>query len=701
MGVEKLKIVFHSDSTLINQHLEDVSSRYFYPGLNLIQDHEFYFSRFDLNMESGKVVQPLTPVIRIGAPVNSGDKRQGYLLLNYSGERVLDYFDVIESDDLFEAYLIDATGNWIKGPPDVVPYDYVLRPEEAQQYSQDHPEHWKMISRSDSSRLVSPTDLMVFERLELLDYFGAEVNAEKTSSHWTLVIRADELMVNDILSERSGRTTRNAIILIGIFGLILFGVFREIQRQDETIKEINSELIHQNEELSQNRKELQKAMVIAEEASSAKSQFLATMSHEIRTPMNAVIGMADLLEDTTLFSEQKHFVETIQVSGSALLTVINDILDYSKIESGSMELDIYSFSLDQLVEEVMSMFKNKVNEKGLELYYSPKGEVPNYVKGDGNRVRQILLNLANNAVKFTERGFVAIEVTHFPDKEGANYRLAIVDTGIGIAEEKQNKLFKSFSQVDSSTSRRFGGTGLGLAISKRLAELMGGSIGVESKPGKGSAFWVDINLEVAEVQQANKLSKDEVEMAFYCDTDTEAFYIQQCLNARSHKAIRLHRDDLNSWPTRIIEQNLLILTEKKDVVSFAQKKARTLDGKHRIFLFSRSKIPNLNGDQSSRYVVHGKPWKYSTFLESLRGENIADKPAELPVFDGSINVLVAEDNPVNRELLKFQLARVGLDADWAEDGVIAVRKSYRQRRQSYFDGYQYAAKRWNRSHERN
>lgn len=675
LGFEKLKISFESDSTWVNSFLQNKSTRYYFSGLKLTQEHELYFSRFDLNMEGGKVVLPLTPVLRLGTPLYSQGERQGYLLLNYKGERILDYFDVIESDHLFEAYLIDATGNWIKGPPDVEPYDYVLNPYESRKYSEDFPQLWTMINRSDSSRVVSPTDLMVFERLELLNYFGSEVSAEKTSTHWTLVIRADEEIVNGILAERSARTTRNALVLIGIFGLILFSVFREIQRQDKTIKEINSALIKRNDELSENRLELHKAMTMAEEASSAKSQFLATMSHEIRTPMNAVIGMADLLENTSLSAEQKHFVETIQVSGTALLTVINDILDYSKIESGNMELDVHSFSLDHLVEEVISILKNTVNVKGLDLYYSPKGVVPSHVLGDGSRVRQILLNLANNAVKFTDKGFVAIEVTYNPEREGSNFRLAVVDTGIGIEDEKRAKLFKSFSQVDSSTSRRFGGTGLGLAISKRLAEIMGGTIGVDSQPGKGSAFWVDIHLEVAEIQQKNKLSKNEVEMAFYCDTDTEAFYIQQCLNARGHKATRLHREDLNLWPSRKLEQNLLILTEKKDVVSFAQKKALSLDGNHRILLFSRNKIPQLDGDLSSRYIIHGKPWKYSTFLKSLRGEIQEEKPQELTNFDSQIAVLVAEDNPVNRELLKFQLGRVGLNADWAEDGVEAIEKA--------------------------
>jgi len=203
LGIEKLKILFGADSTSVNSFLQNKSTQYYFSGLKLTQEHELYFSRFDLNMEGGKVVQPLTPVLRLGAPLYSEGKRQGYIVHNYKGERILDYFDVIESDDLFEAYLIDATGNWIKGPPDVEPYDYVLNPYESRKYSEDHPKLWTMINRSDSSRVVSPTDLMVFERLELLNYFGSEVSAEKTSTHWTLAIRADEEIVKGVFIIRA------------------------------------------------------------------------------------------------------------------------------------------------------------------------------------------------------------------------------------------------------------------------------------------------------------------------------------------------------------------------------------------------------------------------------------------------------------------------------------------------------------------
>ncbi len=252
---------------------------------------------------------------------------------------------------------------------------------------------------------------------------------------------------------------------------------------------------------------LTKARDAALESSRLKSEFLAAVSHEIRTPMNGVLGMLDLLLDTPMEMQQREFGLSARESGQLLLNIINDILDFSKIEAGKVELTVTTFSPLALVEGAADVLAPRAHEKRLELMSFVAPQVPSRISGDEGRLRQVLLNLLSNAVKFTERGEITIrcELEHVAERY-VWLRFTVTDTGIGIAQSARSRLFQPFTQVDGSTSRRFGGTGLGLSISKRLIELMGGEIDVDSEEGVGSTFWFRVPLGVVE-QESMRLMR--------------------------------------------------------------------------------------------------------------------------------------------------------------------------------------------------
>lgn len=500
---------------------------------------------------------------------------------------------------------------------------------------------------------------------------------------------------NAVLPPENWIPILDKMLIVGILisnALIFTYIFLQFKDQIVQLSQALQHSANLIKEQKRTQKELKNAKEKAEEGSRVKSEFLSTMSHEIRTPLNAVIGFSNLLDNTRLNEEQAEYVKSIKLGGESLLSVINDILDYSKIESGKLEVEYSEFSLVELIEDVFDLLSTQAFEKEIELVYFLESQVPDIINSDQGLLKQVLLNLVNNAVKFTESGEIYVHVSLIERSlEGHHLRIEVNDTGIGIPQNKISALFDSFSQVDSSTRRQYGGTGLGLAISQKIVHLLGGGMEVRSELKKGSTF--SFTLRTRTVSIANKgfrkkyfngeeiLIIDDNSHSLHALSTSAQRWGLQPTGFRSSDEVLAHLKSGKSYEIIVMDfcmPGICGLELMENIRQYAH-----LENTPVIILGCTRAQISLN-DKNKRNYYLSKPIRFTKLRKAIDSffNGVSATPEVIsPVISHEeflasehkdLRILLAEDNLINQKVAVRMLEKLGFRPDIANNGLEAV-----------------------------
>lgn len=518
-GLEQIRINYNNGKpyAVAKGNLQSKISRDYFIKTQQLTKGEVYISRLDLNIEYGKIEEPRKPTIRIATPlITKEGKRRGAIVLNYASSDMLEQLRLANKNHL---WLINKNGFWLLGPSPKDEWGFMLKKQELNM-AHRYPEVWSYLSKNLNGTHETPDGFWTFNTIYPLHTVKiskstlnqqlqpSALHLHKLKYAWHIVRFTPNNQYRPQLKSKAFQVGTTSCVLLAVLFLGTWKLTHLQQKEANALTEATEALKLQREnehiyaeKMAKQTEELQAARTSAEQATQAKSIFLSTMSHEIRTPLNAIIGFTHLLEkQESLPNTAASMVQKIKSSGRVLLGIINDILDYSKIEANHLEIKNEPFQLNDVFDHLANIMSSQLNQKPVELIITPPSEGANFLQGDYLRLEQILMNLISNAIKYTEWGEIVMSVTSVHSDQHSNrthLKFSVKDTGIGIPTHKQKNIFESFTQVDTSSTRNFSGAGLGLTISRHLVELMGGQLHLRSTLGQGSEFFFTLPFDLS------------------------------------------------------------------------------------------------------------------------------------------------------------------------------------------------------------